>query len=444
MFKQLRNRLLLVNTIIISAMLLASFGVIFFVTWHNVEQQSANQLMASIQFERRGRDGGDPERRGMKQSESGEQPVPPENGGERMQPPEEMRQGGMREGNPQRMTAHFVVRTDSSGSVTDVRSPFEITDTSYEDSISKIIASVSRDGVIRYADGYWRYLREADGDGYVIGFINYTNEHKMLVTLLIVLILVWLAAVIGAFLISLKNANDSIRPVEESYNRQKQFVADASHELKTPLTTINTNVDVLLSHGSSTINEEKKWLGYIKSEAERMTKLTNDLLYLARLDHSDGEKAPEVRASLSEACDSVILTMEAVMFEKEILLEDEIDEGITAPASDSQLKQLVMILLDNAIKYTPKGGKVSITLKKQKDEAVLRVRNTGVGISEEDRKQIFERFYRADMSHARQDGEESGGYGLGLAIAKAICESCGGGISVESDGGSYTEFVVRI
>ena len=170
-----------------------------------------------------------------------------------------------------------------------------------------------------------------------------------------------------------------------------------------------------------------------------MAKLTNDLLYLTRLDYSE-KSSGEEQSSFSGACENVLLTMEAVIFEKNIELNYEIEPDIVVSVSDSQLKQLVMILVDNAVKYTCEHGKIDISMKSAHGNAVFKVRNTGEGLSEEDRKQVFERFYRADKSRAR----ESGGYGLGLAIAKAICEGCGGSISVESEEGKYTEFTVKI
>lgn len=433
MFKKLRNRLLLVNMIIISALLLGSFSVIYFITWQNVQTTTNGQVAGTIEFDRHYRND---------MNERGNKPAPP---------PEELRpdygEDEANEGIPSRnkrdrrtdMTAHFVVYTDRNGAVSKVNSPLEIEDESYKEYIDDIVSGSKPIGVISYAGGYWKYLREEVKEGYVIGFIDYTAEREILVSLAFILVLVWLAALAAAFLISLKSANASIKPVEDSYNRQKQFVADASHELKTPLTTINTNIDVLLSHRSSTIAEEEKWLGYIKSEAERMAKLTNDLLYLTRLDHGERDAAEE-RSSFSDACESVLLTMEAVIFERNIEFVYEIEPDIVVNAPDSQLKQLVMILLDNAVKYTGERGRIDMSLKRTHSNAVLKVRNTGEGISEEDRNQIFERFYRADKSRAR----ESGGYGLGLAIAKAICEGCGGSIIADSEEGKYTEFTVKI
>lgn len=452
MFKQLRNRLLLVNMIIISALLLGSFAVIYCITWHNVENSANDQLRATIEFDRRNRNDrnipSSPDNAPSAGNSEGEVntalPKNRANNSNPMLPENEAvpnnwlnNRRDERDRRPD-MTAHFVIYTDKEGNISDVRSPFEMDDESYSEFVLEIVNKSNGGGIVYYAGGYWKYMKTENKEGYAIGFIDFTAERKILISLVLILITVWIAALAAAFLISLRNANSSIKPVEESYNRQKQFVADASHELRTPLAVINTNVDVLLSHKESTIGDEEKWLGYIKSEAQRMSKLTNDLLCLTRLDHANKGENTE-SASFSDACDNVLLTMEAVIFEKNIGLDYDIEPDIIVDAADVQLKQLVMILLDNAVKYTPEKGNIKMTLKRSHGNAVLKVSNTGEGISEEDRKQIFERFYRADKSRAR----ESGGYGLGLAIAKAICESGGGTISVASEEGKYAEFTVK-
>lgn len=429
MFKKLRNRLLLVNMIIISALLLGSFAVIYFITYRNIQTSTTENLHQIIDFDRRMR-----------------MAVPPgdtmPNGSENMRRPNMPEEG--RRGMPNDidsradMMAQFVVHVSETGEVTEVRSPFEVDLESESFDIKEMISDADSRGVISYSGGYWAYLAQKSHDGYHIGFVDYTSERRILFNLLMILLAVWVAALAAAFIISLSSANKSIRPVEESYNRQKQFVADASHELKTPLTTINTNIDVLLDNADVS-GEEKKWLEYIKSETERMTKLTNDLLYLARLDHTEDEPVACVSA-FSEAAENVILTMEAVAFEKNISFNYEIAPQICVCAPEEQLRQIIMILLDNAMKYTPEGGRIDMSLAREKGEAVLKVRNSGEGIADEDMKHIFDRFYRADKSRAR----ESGGYGLGLAIAKSICESCGGDIYVESEIGKYAEFTVRL
>lgn len=331
----------------------------------------------------------------------------------------------------------FTVQTDENGNITKTNMPFDLGEDFYTECMSEFIASER--GRLKSDSGYWAYKSVKTENGYVTAFTQINSEQTVMFNLLIVLLLVALMALIIAFLIGLFSANRSIKPVEESYNKQKQFVADASHELKTPLTTINTNVDVLLSHEDSLVRDERKWLDYIKTETERMTKLTNDLLYLARLDHNENAVMLS-RVSFSEAAESVILLMEAVIFEKNVNMTYDIAPELYVNGSAEQLKQIVMILVDNAVKYTPAKGDINVTLKKEESNAVLTVRNSGEGISEEALEHVFERFYREDKSRARK----SGGYGLGLAIAHAIVTSYKGTIKVKSEKNKFTEFKVKL
>lgn len=417
MFKKLRNRLLAVNTLIIFALILVSFSVIYLTTAQNVERgiyERLDRSLSRIHMER--------------------VPTPPiQDKAEK----HETISGETPDRQPFSLT--FTVISDESGKIEKVNIPFKLDEDFYTEKMSEIINGENDRGRIKSQDGYWTYKVMPIDTGFATAFTEIQAEHTILRNLFLILFMVGLVALTAAFLISLYIANRSIRPIEESYNKQKQFVADASHELKTPLTTINTNVDVLLSHHESTIGSEKKWLEYIKTESERMTKLTNDLLYLARLDHSEGNVIMS-KVSFSDAAENVILLMEAVVFEKDVNLEYDIQPDLYVKGSMEQLKQVVMILLDNAIKYTPKSGDIKITLKQESSDAVLTVRNTGEGISEEAQKQIFERFYREDKSRAR----ESGGYGLGLAIAKSVVTEYKGSIKVSSRKNEYTQFTVHI
>ncbi len=421
MFKKLRNRLLIVNTIIIAALILASFSVIYIVTSQNVQRGVEQKLDRAVGFGRAER---------MIKQKDNKRP-PDDNSVMQNVPPDEPEK--------QPFTLTFTVITDKEGNIETVNMPFELGEDFYSGKIHDIIFGSSDSGRIKSETGFWAYILRSTETGYAVAFTDIQAEHAMMRNLFLILLFVGIIALTAAFLVSLFSANRSIRPVEESYNKQKQFVADASHELKTPLTTINTNIDVLLSHRESAIGEEEKWLGYIKNEAERMTKLTNDLLYLARLDHDDGG-AIMSRVSFSDATESIILIMEAVVYEKGLNLTYDISPDLYVLGSAEQLKQLVMILMDNAVKYTPKSGNIDVSLKRESSDAVFRIRNSGEGIDEESQKQIFERFYRSDKSRSR----ESGGYGLGLAIAKAIVSSAKGSIKANSRKNEYTEFTVKI
>ena len=340
---------------------------------------------------------------------------------------------------PPHRSVSFTLTTDKQWNTIAIYSIFDMEDEFYEIAKDTAIAETSMTGEFKLEDNYWAYRIKPHYDGYRIVFLDISSQQGILNNLIYTFLIVASVMLIFIFIISRFFANKAIQPVQEAFEKQKQFIADASHELKTPLTVINTNVDVLLSNDVGNINEHAKWLNYIKSEVERMTKLTNDLLYLTQLDYSD-MKMIYTDFDLSKAVEGVALTMEAVIFENHITFKDDIEPNLKIYGNTEQIKQVVMILLDNAIKYTSKNGTVSVALKKSYNSLILSVTNTGEGIPEEHLDKIFDRFYRIDKSR----GRKSGGYGLGLSIAKTIIEQHRGKISAKSVIDESTTFVVEL
>jgi signal transduction histidine kinase len=196
---------------------------------------------------------------------------------------------------------------------------------------------------------------------------------------------------------------------------------------------------VLLSNSADTIENQSKWLQYIKSASVRMAKLTNDLLYLTQVDRSD-RKTIFAAFDMSETVQSAILTMEAIIYEHDLSLHYDIEPGLVTSGNNEEIKEVVMILLDNALKYTKPKGYVDISLKRRHNDIVLGISNTGEGIPEDQLGRIFDRFYRVDKSRSRA----LGGYGLGLAIAKAIVEQHKGRIYAKSIKNEKTTFCVEL
>lgn len=260
--------------------------------------------------------------------------------------------------------------------------------------------------------------------------VDNTSAKAKLESLLKTSILIFVLIEIIIIILTVEITRWIIKPVIESFNRQKQFVADASHELKTPIAVIMANAEALEKEP-----EEKKWLNNIKSEADRMNELVTSLLDFAKLEEG---KEVQQEENLSKIVEMFVLTFESLMYENKIELEYDIQKDINIKCNSSQIKQLVAILIDNAIKHSETNGKISIALKKQKNDTVLTVSNRGKEIPKEIREKIFERFYRADESRNRDTNR----YGLGLAIAKNIVENHNGKISVESEKGITTFKVV--
>lgn len=422
MFKKLRNKFLMVNSVIIAMLLISCFGIGYLVVYNRVSDTIEQSLVREI------------ERRS-----------PRFDMGENIRPPKNIREGEVREpvSNPT-FSLTFSIETDTDGNILYRNTGFFAFEDFYSDKLQEIIKSGKNTGKIHYVDSdgsssSWKYLIVENDTGYKIAFAEITTERRILGQLAFILLLIAVAAMIITVFISLFFANRSIKPIEEAYNKQKQFIADASHELKTPLTTINTNIDVLLSKGVLDNSEDRKWLTYIKEEIKRMTSLTNSLLYLARTDSNSNEILIEV--SFSKVLKNVLMMMEVRAFEKGIELVNTIDDGISVFASEEKLKQLIIVLLDNAIKYTDKCGRIDVSLNRKGNDAILNIKNTGEGIEKKDLEHIFDRFYRADKART---GTDTSGYGLGLSIAKAITESFKGTIYAMSKENEYTEFIVKI
>ncbi|MFD2168693.1 sensor histidine kinase [Tumebacillus lipolyticus] len=285
----------------------------------------------------------------------------------------------------------------------------------------------------------WAYAVRDVSEGHRIVFLDVTTRQGILTNLVYTFLVVGFVMLIVIFFISRYFANRSIAPVQEAFDKQKQFIADASHELKTPLAIINTNTDVLLANEEDTIRSQAKWPSYIKSETERMSKLTGDLLYLTEMDDAR-EGMIFTTFDVSEAVENVILMMEVAIFEKQITLNYAIEPRVMVRGNSEQFKQVVMILLDYALKYTYPRGSIRIELKTHHHDMVLSVANTGEDIAPEHLDLIFERFFRTDASRARKHG----GYGLGLAIAKAIVEQHKGKIYAKSEVKEHTTFFVQL
>lgn len=276
------------------------------------------------------------------------------------------------------------------------------------------------------------YLIKKDNNNTDIFFLDYSLEKNLSLRLFWTCLYIGLIGIVFIFILVIILSRWIVKPVQTAFERQKQFIADASHELKTPLTIITTNAEVL----SATL-KDNKWLQHILAQTKRMSTLIKNLLELAKLDAYE-ETYDFAEFDLSKSVQNAALSFESIAFEYGKTYTIDIDEGISLYGNENSLKQLTTILLDNAFKYSEENGSVSIGLKQQGDKRILTVRNTGKGIPTEDQQKIFERFYRSDASRSR----ESGGYGLGLSIAESIVKLHKGQITVKSDADSYSYFTV--
>lgn len=294
-------------------------------------------------------------------------------------------------------------------------------------------------GKIRIEDTRYAFLKQKTPYGTKIVFVDRTPQHRTLMNLLLIFLVVGGISLVLLFIISVYFANKSIEPIQEVFEKQKQFIADASHELRTPLTVIKTNLALIAANSEATVKSQARWIGYISSQTDRMSNLVEDMLTLARVDYMDTRPLFS-GFDLSQAVNSTLLSFEAILFENHITLEPRIQPEVSLNGDKEGIKKVINSLIDNAIKNTPANGTVTVSLTSADNIIKLRVSNTGPGIAAADLEKIFERFYRADTARAR----ENGGYGLGLAIAKAIVQQHQGRIYAKSNPGVDTTFVVEL
>ena len=280
------------------------------------------------------------------------------------------------------------------------------------------------------------YLLEQKKYGSILVFMDITGQQQMEYRMMGmsggILLAVWLAI----FAVALYLSRLVSRPVAQAFAAQTRFVADASHELRTPLAVINANLAVLQEKPRK---EDLKWLGYIKEETDRMNGLVGSLLTLATMEDPAFRRS-DATFELDALVESCLLPFESLLFERGIRLDLNFDKGVSYTGDFEKLSQMVRILVENAVKHTPEGGRIAVEVRRKGSKRMLSVFNDGEPIPAEDLTRIFDRFYRREFARDRQ----SGGYGLGLAIASAIAALHKGRIYAEPGLETGARFVVEL
>ena len=347
------------------------------------------------------------------------------------------------EGNLARNTIY--VRVNKDGDIQRISYQyFESGDNiSLEQTVGEIIKSGSMEGKVEIDDIKFRYavFNKGDSSGYDVIFLDRAIEISTLNRLLIIFISIGGLGLLILFGVSWLLASWAITPIAEAWDKQKQFIADASHELKTPLTVIATNTDVVLANAEDTVQNQSKWLTYIKSETARMSKLVSDLLYIAKSDVNEVAMVMN-EFNLSHTTLGVCLVFETVAFENGKILDTDIEENISYKGDEDRIKQLITILVDNAIVHSNGNANIMVSLKRDnKDKIKLSVSNTnGEDIPKGCEERLFERFFRVDKARNRS----SGSHGLGLNIAQSIVKNHNGSISVTSTKDHVVTFTVTL
>jgi signal transduction histidine kinase len=383
MLKKLRLKFILVNMIIVACMLLVIFGLVFQYTraeLNNESQVTLHGLMQGAQL---------PSATGSK-------------------------------------LPYFALQISIHGGVTvSGSSYYDLKDEAFIQELIQYVYTVNTDeGYIAKYD--LRYGVVAGVFSQTIIFVDVSGHTAALKSLVQSCTFVGVVALAAFFLISVLLARWAVRPVEKAWQQQRQFVSDASHELKTPLTVIMSNAELLQSEEFEP-EAKQQFASSILVMSHQMRSLVEGMLELARADNGQVKKAFEI-LDLSKEVSDTILPFEPVFFEKGLILENELQPGISVRGSRGYLRQVLEILLDNAAKYSAPGI-VMVQLQHQgKNHCLLSVSNPGAPIDKKDLQKIFERFYRADAARSR-----TGNFGLGLPIARSIVEEHGGKIWAESN-----------
>jgi len=295
--------------------------------------------------------------------------------------------------------------------------------------ISEIRRSGRKSGIMQIEGNSYRYLYKPVEMGYFrLVLLDRAAEKDTIQHMISVFLIISAAGLIIVFVSSSLLSRWIVVPVEAAWEKQKQFVADASHELKTPLAVISANTEVILSSPQELVAEQSKWLNYIQSETMRMSKLVTSLLSAARMDNkaTTGNQNPEL--ALSDIVSSVCLVFEPIIYENQKKLETEIQSDIYIQAEEDNIKQLLSILLDNAVLHSVPQARITVVLSKNaQDKVQLSISNTANDIPSEQLEHLFDRYYRLD-----KDGSPNGS-GLGLSIARSIVRQLGGKLTVTSE-----------
>ena len=310
---------------------------------------------------------------------------------------------------------YFSVTLSASGEV--VSSDLKNVVTVDEQTAEEMAKAAAKKGRASGFSGDYRYLGTPQDDGTRWIFLNREREFSTFRTFLWTSVGISAAGFVMVFLLLLLLSARIVRPIAQSYEKQKQFITDAGHELKTPITIIRADTDVLEAD-----LPDSEWIADIRTQTDRLSSLTNDLIYLSRMEE-EGAGPQMLDFPLSDVVSDTAQPFAA-----------DVQPMLSLHGDEKSIRKLVSILLDNAMKYSPDGGTVALSLRKTGRQTLLSVTNTAENMEKGDQDRLFDRFYRADASR----NSETGGFGLGLAIAKAVVDVHKGKIHAVSDGQSLT------
>jgi len=431
MFKKTRNRILLLNMLMVSAVVIIAFVAIFTITYTQTKNENHEKLINGniTQFKLSG---------SVRHAEPIQDNMEISTIATRIAP-----DAGL----------SFSLLMDARSNLIDIDSMVDLQTETYEQAAVLVVAAADDTGVLSFEGRQWQYiispisvlLEETNSSNVSfhavpnefkhIRFLDVTDSQKMIRSLALMLSGITLLLLTVFFFISRFFANRAVRPMKEAWEKQSRFVADASHELKTPLSVINANCGVLYGSKNETVESQLKWIDSIMRSTDRITGLTDGLLSLAGMEDIQ-LTLQSIPVSLSIELTDTVAEIEAVALEKGLIIRREIESDIEIESDREHVRKILCILLDNAVKYTECGESIAVSLVQEKRRIICTVRNSGEGIPPEDLPHLFDRFYRRDPARS----SENGGYGLGLAIAQVIAKQLDITLTADSVQGEYTEF----
>ena len=331
---------------------------------------------------------------------------------------------------------YFMAEDGSLSAITTEESTASIADDVLETAQEELLATEAEEGEL--AEAGLIFVKSTTPSGTYIAFAD-SSEINNWTSLVPILTAVGVAAIILFVVVAAVFSLWALRPVKQAWQTQQQFVADASHDLKTPITVILADAAIVLEHPERSVASQKQWLESIQHEGKSMQALVSDLLLLAQTDEKSSVHQFE-SLDFSELVQRELLQFESIAFENNVSLETQLQEGLRVQGDATRLRRLVATLADNACKYAGSGGNVQVALNANGKFCMLTVRNDGTLIPAEDLPHVFDRFYRADKARTR----DKEGHGLGLAIAQAIAQEHGGSIEARSNDKEGTVFTLKL
>ena len=419
MIRKLRARIIIINMALMGIVILAIFTTVCVNSYSNAVndmERGLNQVVGNMDFDR------------DRATDDNAPPFDKESKVSFKQKP------NIHDNEPMQISSYVIVELDDDGNITNTtENNVSIDADDLEECVKLARQSNSISGQI--GDYGLMYVKHDFMEVHKIVFASNNMVFANLRNTVLVSVGLFFGSMVIIFLISLWLSGLAVKPVKKAWEQQKQFVADASHELKTPLTVILANNNIMMSHPQSRVTDERQWLESTEEEAQHMKQLIDQMLFLAKSDAGNTQvQLSEV--NLSEIVEGSALNFEPVAFEREVLIDTDIRPDILMQGNQLQLNQLAHILIDNAVKYAEDNSTVTIALHKHGDGTEFTVNNKGSVISKEEMEHIFDRFYRAEKSRTTK------GYGLGLAIAQRIVEDMNGKITVQSNQTDGTTFTV--